>query len=197
MRRWYVLKRKKKTCSQKINFLSFFVLINIFACCHFFLLCLCFTNLFFSVDLFHSGVGETRETRFVAISIYRDGLSHVPGIGKYVPTLPFLNYKPWALREEVVSRDETNATVMTTPQAVTKKAKEAIYQFIDQPGDSLRDDIDELDFEQLENDDLSDLEAPKFDEKDWLLVDTVEKMKQCVREIQVRIDVGVAGRCCI
>lgn len=169
-----------------------------------------------SVNLFHSGVGATRETRFVAISIYRDGLSHVPNISKYIPTLPFLNYKPWALRKVInrmeikqttgsssMSKEEQNSsptlsdaanemttittTVTTTPQAVTKRAKEEIYQFIDQPGDSLRDDIDELDFARLENDDLSTIQPPEFNEKDWLLVDTAEKMKQCVREIQVTL----------
>jgi hypothetical protein len=130
-------------------------------------------SLFVPVGLFHCGVGPSRDDRVIVVSIYRDGLSRVPGIAGN-PTIPFRTYKPWACRKE-----------HNKPLQITKKAREAIYQFIDQPGACLRDGIDSIDFESVENDDLSKTTPPGFEEGEWMLVDSPEKMRQCVRELQV------------
>jgi ribonuclease D len=81
-------------------------------------------------------------------------------------------------------------------------ARQRIDQLIDQPGDCLRDDRDVLDFIALESDDLSTIAPPGPDATDhdenhnhnnqnngnhnhdhWMLVDTADKMKQCIAEL--------------
>jgi ribonuclease D len=74
-------------------------------------------------------------------------------------------------------------------------ARRNIDQLIDQPGKCLRDDRDVLDFLALESDDLSTIAPPlehatydndhniNHDSEHWMLVDTADKMKQCVAEL--------------
>jgi ribonuclease D len=74
-------------------------------------------------------------------------------------------------------------------------ARRRIDQLIDQPGDCLREDRDVLDFFALESDDLSTIAPPgehatydKYnnidnDSSHWMLVDTADKMKQCIAEL--------------
>lgn len=75
------------------------------------------------------------------------------------------------------------------------RARRNIDRLIDQPGDCLRDDRDVLDFLALENEDLSNISPPgehatydndnniNHDSSHWMLVDTADKMKQCVAEL--------------
>jgi hypothetical protein len=69
---------------------------------------------------------------------------------------------------------------------VTQQARDAIDQFIDQPGACLRSDIDTIDFKEMEEEDLSQTTPPGFDEEEWMLVDSREKMRQCIQELEVR-----------
>jgi hypothetical protein len=120
-----------------------------------------------SVDLFHCGVGPTRNDRIIAISIYSDGLYHVPNIIQaYPPRIPFPKYKPWGKR-------------------VNGHDPDIIHQCIDQPGVCLRDGIDSLNFIQLQDQDLSRI-APPGVHDDWMLVDTSDKMRQFIQELEVR-----------
>jgi hypothetical protein len=151
----------------------FFTLIKIFL----------FGILFYSwfpADLYHCGVGKSKKDRYIAISIYSNGLSKVPDIADR-PSIEPRKFKPWACRKPI------NGTMMMMhPDQATKLAREKIYKMIDQPGDCFRDGIDTIDFEQIENDDLSKTTPPGFgEENNWMLVDSSEKMRQCIQEIEV------------
>ena len=76
---------------------------------------------------------------------------------------------------------------------ISRMAKQAIEALNDQPGECLRDGIDEIDFELLQDYDLSNIPKPGSfsdddgnDNSEWLLVDTPAKMKQCIQELEVR-----------
>jgi hypothetical protein len=80
----------------------------------------------------------------------------------------------------------------------TKAFRERIHELIDQPGACLRDNVDSLDFDLLEKQDLSTISPPGFQEDvtegaevstNWVLVDTAEKMKECIKELMVSISV--------
>jgi hypothetical protein len=74
-------------------------------------------------------------------------------------------------------------------------ARRNIDKLIDQPGNCLRDDRDVLDFLALDSDNLSTIAPPlehatydndnniNHDSDHWMLVDTADKMKQCVAEL--------------
>ena len=123
------------------------------------------------IELFHCGVGSNPNERYVAVSIFRDGLSYVPGIDE-VSILPVDRCKPW-IKKKNIDRD-----------VMTNKAKELIYQLIDQPGQCLRDEIDYIDLPKMLEDDLSNTIPPKQEDDNWLFVDTIEKMQQCINELQ-------------
>ena len=128
------------------------------------------------MDLFHIGVGPTTDDRVLAISIYSDGFLHIPDFDATSKRHKgsFRKFKPWACRKH--AKD---------PLELTDRARDAIYQFIDQPGACLRNGIDEIDFEKIENDDLSQIPPPGFEPSDWLLVDSKEKMMICLNELEV------------
>jgi ribonuclease D len=75
------------------------------------------------------------------------------------------------------------------------RARRNIDQLIDQPGNCLRDYRDIMDFSALQGDDLSTIEPPgeeatcdsdnniNHDNCHWMLVDTADKMKQCIAEL--------------
>jgi hypothetical protein len=163
------------------------------------------------VGLFHCGVGPTREDRRIVVSIYSDGLSYVPGLKNATPSLlPIRNYRPWAYRQNPVDftieltngllngetpikqhksnakRDPSSTSKDITQ--ITNRVRNVIQALIDQPGECLRDDIDSLDFSDLELRDLSKATPPGFEEEEWMLVDTPQKMTQCVRELEVGTD---------
>lgn len=127
-------------------------------------------------NLYHAGAGLTKDERFIAISIYSDGLSHVPHMTSD-PATSFLKFKPWFCRK-------TFAGISTVE--ATKHGHDAIYRFVDQPGECLRDGIDFLDMKDVEKEDLSKTVPPVLDEPTWMLVDSPEKMRQCIQEIEVR-----------
>jgi hypothetical protein len=164
------------------------------------------------VGIFHCGVGPTRDARRIIVSIYSDGLSYAPGLKNAPPSLlPIRKYRPWAYRqnpvdftieltnpgllnngETPIQQNKSNAKRDRDPSftskdstQITNRVRNVIQALIDQPGECLRDDIDSLDFSELELRDLSTATPPGFEEDEWMLVDTPLKMRQCVRELEV------------
>lgn len=162
-------------------------------------------------DLFHDSFGRGEDRRIV-ISCYSDGLDAVEGLQKSasVATEAILvhTYKPWYCRRErqqpvVQTQQEkenmTNGYEDDTPVksnsskprkmlAEEKKAYEAVFKLIDQPGDCLRDERDVLVYEELNCASLADMDPPCMVTADGdsscMLVDTVAKMKQCIEELE-------------
>jgi hypothetical protein len=132
-------------------------------------------------NLYHSGVADMVDgLRFIAISVYGDGLHHVPGIT--LATTSFRKFKPWFYQR---SLDEQSLN----SDLASKIGQEKIYKGVDQPGTCLRDGIDILDFEAMEGEDLSNVSTPNLDtDTSWMLVDSLEKMQQCILELEVSYD---------
>mmetsp|Transcript_18943 Transcript_18943/g.34363 ORF Transcript_18943/g.34363 Transcript_18943/m.34363 type:complete len:798 (-) Transcript_18943:725-3118(-) len=84
-------------------------------------------------------------------------------------------------------------------EKITRENRHSIQRMIDQPGRCLRDAHDSLDFAELDGADLSTMTSSsspptlescsnpstenETDASSWMLVDSAEKMRQCVREI--------------
>ncbi|CAJ1942872.1 unnamed protein product [Cylindrotheca closterium] len=123
-------------------------------------------------NLYHVGVKLSPIESFVAISIFRDGLDYAVQQSECDPKVQFLDLKPW------LKRLGESAT------AATKVGHDAVYKLIDQPGDSLRDGIDELDFEELKDLSLENTVPPRLEDEYWTLVDSPEQIRECVQEIE-------------
>ena len=135
-----------------------------------------------TVDLFHCGVDGPKEgERFVAVSIYSDGLNHV--VRGIVPTdclrsttLQVENYRPWIMKK---------GGTVDSVRLETEKGKNMIWEMIDQPGRCLRDDFDTIDLQQCQDDTLSTIKPPELrDTTTCLLVDSVELMQRCIQELE-------------
>lgn len=158
-----------------------------------------------SVGLFHSGAGEIRHRRYIALSVFADGLSYVPDLSNRL-AFDATGFKPWACRRQSqqnqrplngnsnINNGNSNGTTTSNPkdsstssiEEVTKHAKNKIYEMIDQPGICLRDGIDTIDFAAIENENLSETQPPsRHNKEEWMLVDTPSKMQQCIQEIKV------------
>ncbi len=138
------------------------------------------------LGLYHISVGRNKIDRFISVSVYYDGFDSLTDYGKNheqesdkeAQAMAVLStLKPWALRRH-------SSEHLIDPVAATKVGREAIFRFIDQPGECLRDGIDFLDFQAMESEDLSSTTPPSFRSEDWTLVDTPDKMEQCVNELQ-------------
>ena len=132
------------------------------------------------VPLFHCGVdGAIEGTRFVVVSIYSDGLDQVPGIAanNSCPSNNEQN-RPWIMRKNLNSSDNTEA------------GKKLIWELIDQPGRCLRDACDAIDLR--ESKDLSSIQPPESGDARCLLVDTPEKMQECIRELEINKPTEIA-----
>eukprot|EP00934_Nitzschia_sp_Nitz4_P007677 Nitzschia sp. Nitz4//scaffold42_size132992//82037//84154//NITZ4_003406-RA/size132992-processed-gene-0.38-mRNA-1//-1//CDS//3329551739//7667//frame0 len=138
------------------------------------------------LGLYHVGIGPSRDDRFVAVSIYRDGLDQVPGMfdqwveeNQINRTLSHLRtLKPWAMHLDDSSSPESSSVVETT-----KRNLDAIHRLIDHPEDCLRDGIDVMDYSKWEHESLSDIVPPTVESQSWLLVDSPDKVRQCVDEL--------------
>jgi len=139
-------------------------------------------------------VGESRDSRYVAISIHSDGLKYVTEL-KNPPEarIPARRCRPWFHRTDHPHVEETEETPLKGSKPSihpyvkeqTKQGKSQIEALLDQPGTCIRDEIDKLDFKQLDGQDLSEIEPPGLGIDDtWMLVDSADKMKQCARELQ-------------
>lgn len=124
--------------------------------------------------LFHVGVQSVKSNeRFVAISIFHDGLSRVPGIDSDpVAQKKSETFLPWIKRKDVDAEQETRV------------GTERIYELIDQPGKCLRDGSDQIDLIELENADLSTTTPPRHEDNNWIWIKSVETLQQCVRDLQ-------------
>ena len=123
------------------------------------------------VHLFHCGVDGTNEgERFVVVSVYSDGLDHVPGIAPNESSSIFVEkYRPWIVKKHVNKEEGM------------EMGKNMIWDLIDQPGRCLRDAFDTIDLR--ENDDLSTIVPPKSGDIDCLLIDTAQKMNGCIQDL--------------
>jgi hypothetical protein len=152
--------------------------------------------------LFHCSVGET--DRFIAVSIYYDGLALVLGLKEPPKLFDFRQCKPWVYGRDPELLDNKKSTdaengedydntpvksnkgaAAETNRTIPNKARNAIQELIDQPGECLRDEIDALDFAEMETQDLSTEIPPGLSDEEWMLVDSAEKMNQCIRELEV------------
>lgn len=150
----------------------------------------------FAVDIFHCGVGATRDDRYILISIHSDGFQYVPELASGAPEarIPVRQVRPWFYRtdhpsipqdEEDTPQRGSRAGIHSFVRQQTKKGRTQIEALIDQPGTCLRDDVDAVDFHELDGQDLSGIVAPGLGPDDsWVLVDSAAKMKQCARELQ-------------
>mmetsp|Transcript_4738 Transcript_4738/g.7202 ORF Transcript_4738/g.7202 Transcript_4738/m.7202 type:complete len:755 (+) Transcript_4738:143-2407(+) len=150
------------------------------------------------IGLFHCGAGHGDDRRIV-MSIHKDGFSHVNDLEDApVNLIPIRECRPWYYRSDhpplvgncgddstpAFSPDNTNDTHMFVQDA-TRRGKETIERLIDQPGLCLRDAHDGIDFEQIINEDLSSVDPPTLGCDDtWMLVDTADKMRQCVQDLR-------------
>lgn len=123
------------------------------------------------VHLFHCGVDGTNEgERLVVVSVYSDGLDHVPGIAPNESSSIFVEkYRPWITKKHA-NKDEG-----------MELGKNVIWDLIDQPGRCLRDACDTIDLR--EHDDLSTIVPPESGDIDCLLVDTAEMVKGCIQDL--------------
>jgi len=123
-------------------------------------------------NLYHVGVRLTPVESFVAISIFSDGLDSAVQESECEPKVNFLDFNPWFYRSGDAAA------------AATKVGHDAVYKLIDQPGDCLRDGIDELYFQELQDASLGNIGQPELDDDNWMLVDSPEKMRMCVQEME-------------
>lgn len=134
-----------------------------------------------TVGLYHCGKGEySSAERYVAVSIYCDVFDRTEGFCPSGYIGFYRSFPPWyTRRDNAKSREGT-----------TKERRSKIQELIDQPGKCVRDDIDALNFNELDGVDLSKVPPPNLSNDNdesvpgcWMLVDTVEKMKQCMKEL--------------
>ena len=149
------------------------------------------------VDLFHRTFeeggegGDHANNRYVAISIYADAFDGgLPTMEKRDGSspVPVYKYRPWyysARRRKM--EDESRRR---------REALDSIDALLDQPGECLRDGLDEVDFEAAVGDDLSDIDPPSAaaaaaaaaspheDLTAWTLVESKGAMLACVAELQ-------------
>lgn len=149
------------------------------------------------VDLFHCGVGASRDDRYIVISIHCDGLEYVEELKhpSKAPRVPVWRCRPWYHRTDhpnVAQQDPTpqrgyKGGIHPYVKEQTKKGRAQIEALIDQPGTCIRDDIDKIDFKELEGQDLSEISPPGLsldNDENCMLVDSAVKMKQCAQELQ-------------
>lgn len=126
------------------------------------------------VGLYHISTGPSREERTIAITMYADGLSKDLDDKPVPHPMPIYLYRPWFCRKER-EHDTTE-----------RRLRAKIDALIDQPGECLRDPLDNLDFEKWETADLSTFKMPPSQEESddsLALVDTPAKMQQCIDEL--------------
>ena len=153
-------------------------------------------------------IEEEDELRHVVVSIYEDGFDSIPDLQnnnqrrlhRFAPH----QYHPWVCQRQrrLLLHDATLSSVssssgqlLTETAATTQSQEESIARrkieaLIDQPGDCLRDNNnyyysdDILDMEHAQNESLADTTPPTFAPDEWLLVDTPDKLHQCIQELQ-------------
>lgn len=130
-----------------------------------------------TLHLFHCGIdGANEGERFVAVSVYSDGLAHVPGIAAIdsiaSTALQMGTFKPWVMKKDVNSSWEI------------EEGKKMIAEMIDQPGRCLRDAYDAIDLLQIRYDNLSTIKPPEEGDIKCMLVDSAEKIQRCIQDLE-------------
>ena len=134
------------------------------------------------VGLYHASTGVKKD-RVVCISAYADGLTVEPKDTHSGTVQPLYKYRPWYYRPcpcDSAGGAKINGHNDTNP------ALRAIEHLIDQPGECLREGIDDMDFAAWDIADLSNCSAPPLDytaDTTCLLVDTPKKLTQCRSEL--------------
>jgi hypothetical protein len=143
------------------------------------------------VRLYHIGLGmHGTSERYIAVSIFCDGFDDIADDFRPKYLGFHKKFKPWFCRHNnYVFRDET-----------TKSFRATIQALIDQPGTCLRDDIDVVNYAELEGKDITEVASindnESRDASGWMLVDTAEKMKQCIKELTVSSSVATQWKVC-
>jgi len=130
-----------------------------------------------TLQLFHCGVdGMNEGDRFVAVSIYSDGLNFVPGLEATDRIIPVAlhvgKYRPWIMKKNLDTMSKT------------EDGKKNIWEMIDQPGRCLRDAHDTIALIEMQGDNLSTIEPPEVGDTTCMLVDSAGQMRQCIRELE-------------
>ena len=163
--------------------------------------------------LFHSGVGDRDSKRLLIVSAHLDGLNYHPQLtppihfpilnckpwfyrndhdntNKYISSsqqIPLSQKRADQLSPHSSRIFSPYSTSRRTVKSQTKQGKELIEECLDQPWKCIRDGLDSINFELLEISDLSEISPPgisdQYDKNNWLLVDTVEKMEMCLKEL--------------
>jgi ribonuclease D len=150
------------------------------------------------LGLYHCAMGDEEQDRSMAISIYCDVFSSLSGFPTHHQRRSNNNndnpYRPW------ICRQENRSSLYATQRIMRDK----IQQLVDQPWQCLRD-RDALDMEQLIDMDLSTMTVPpkgtdpqqkmsssssSSSSTTWILIDTPDKMKQCIRELTSMTEKG-------
>ena len=170
-----------------------------------------------SLDLYHSGAGSNTESenstakkRRIVVSIFANGLDYVSDLEsqKDSNSFPSRKCRPWytracfAMNCDVNRLNLTNLVQGTIDNSYTKRInaiieeKQQIERFARYPEQALRTSfrmdtgshvqIDALDLGELESMDLSIVSTPQ--QCPWMLVDTAEKLEECVNELMFGLD---------
>ena len=145
------------------------------------------------VGLYHFSSGANRKARTMAISAYADGFDEkhldpsqldtaTTASANAASAAPLCQYRPWYCRKERQG-DKTES-----------RQRKSIDALIDHPGDCLRESLDALDFTLWETADLSNKAPPQLedDQQTWTLVDSPEKMQQCIDELTAARPTAIA-----
>ena len=147
---------------------------------------------------------QSTSARRISVSIYDDGLWLVPNRDAAVnESQSLLNCRPWYYRAYASSTTINSNTISEEYDLQYKlrrdeieNEKGRIRQFANLPELTLRltdnkettTSCDDLDFNTLDQLDLSSEPTP--DETPWMLVDTVDKLKVCVRKLMYGLDIN-------
>lgn len=125
--------------------------------------------------------------RRIAISIYADGIDHVPDYSteEQVHSFPSYRCKPWYFLAYINTDNVQNTDIQLRIDAIESETKQ-ITQFFNLPETSLRTletdkAVDSIDLRVLDNFDLS--MCPDLKETPYVLVNTVEKLRLCADEL--------------
>ncbi|GKY92636.1 exosome nuclease [Mayamaea pseudoterrestris] len=148
-------------------------------------------------DLFHASVGSSRHSRMMAVSLYADGLKGFFQVDESTRSAmatstdsdstrqqhhhaKMYTYSPWFCRNH-----EPGDTKLL---AVERDAKQHISHLQAHPEECLRDNVDAIEFDPTKLDDLSQITLPAMpshiDDDTLVLVDTAEKMKDCIQQLE-------------
>mmetsp|Transcript_4053 Transcript_4053/g.10332 ORF Transcript_4053/g.10332 Transcript_4053/m.10332 type:complete len:615 (+) Transcript_4053:3-1847(+) len=142
--------------------------------------------------LFHITAGKrfSKTNRTICVSIYRDGFDAIQDIDPYYAFLvkdketkvppesesyhpSIRQFRPWYCLRDRTWLAGDDGKKLTDP-------------FIDNPELSIREDMDDMDFEKWDTQDLSDVPSPTCSKDQFTIVDSREKMLECAKQLKTR-----------